>query len=263
MNEISVACAYKNEQECLPWLLKCVDDLGDLVKDVVFVDDESDDNSRAIIDEWKKTKEFPVTIIVNKLEAYNKQKNLALDHCTGKWVLFADADMTWTNNFREVFLSGFFEHKTIWDFPLYYTILDKYHYSVDKNTGSATTRFFRGDKGLRYQWEVHEHIMFPAEQLGLDYSTEEGKKAGFAFSHKPDVIAVCPKVWFFENSMILSDEALKARGQRRMAWQEQSGARGIPFSADTYLVAKHRADDPYVREIGTDEFSEDKKKLIS
>lgn len=262
MREISVACAFKNEEECLPWLMNAIDSMEELVKEVVFVDDESTDNSIQLINEWKKETPYPVIVITNPLEAYNKQKNIALDRCTGKWVLFVDADMTWTTNFAQLYKDGYFNSKLIWDFPLYYTIIDKYHYSVDKNTGGATTRFFRGDRGFRYQWEVHEHIMFPEDVVGLDYSKEEDRKEGFELTHKPDVIGFCNAVKFFENSMLLSDEALLARGERRMRWQQKSGERGIPFAKDTYLIAKHRADDPYIRQIGTDEFGEGMKKLI-
>lgn len=263
MKEISIACAFKNEEECLPWLLACVDDLGDVVKDAVFVDDESNDKSTQIIKEWSENKDFPVTIITNKLEAYNKQKNIALENCTGNWILFVDADMTWTKNFRELFLSGYFNTRDIWDFPLYYTILDKYHYSVDSNTAAPTTRFFRGNKGFRYQWEVHEHIMYPEDVVGLDYSTEEGRRQGFEYTHKPNVLGICPSILFFENSMILSDEALLARGQRRMAWLEKSEGRGITFDVNTYLTAKHRPDDPADRAVGTRPFTEEQRRLIT
>lgn len=244
MKKISVSIICENESENIDRLINSLTFLSPAIDKIVFIDNFSSDDTLDKVKEYQK--HLPINIFQSTLTSFANQKNIGISRCTGDWILSIDADMTFTKNFLDVFNSGFFESHDVWDFDLFYTVIDKYNHTVEKNFGMKTTRFFRNKVGLAYQWDVHEHIMYPTEVTGIDYSTDEGKHRGFNYMHQPHILGICNEIVFFENSLLMSDEALKDRGERRMKWAEKSKERGISYNPNDYVEAKRRANDPAI-----------------
>lgn len=81
---LSVAIITFNEEKNLPRTLNAVHDLAD---EIIVVDSFSTDQTAAIAQKYPKVK-----FIQNKFQGFGQQKNFAISQCSGKWLLFIDAD---------------------------------------------------------------------------------------------------------------------------------------------------------------------------
>src|SRR4051794_35671531 len=81
--ELSAFIIVKNEAPDLPG---CLESLKGLVDEIVLVDDESADDTRAVA-EGAGAKVFS-----RKLDGFGPQKQFALEQITGDWALSIDAD---------------------------------------------------------------------------------------------------------------------------------------------------------------------------
>lgn len=184
---LSVNIVCQNEAELLPYTFYCIEQvLKPYLSEVVIVDGGSKDATLNIIEQWRCR--LPIVFLYHVFDAPGKQKNRGLERCTGKWVLGIDADMTFTRNLGDLLASGYFDSHKVWDFLLYYTVMDEYH-AFERAKGT-TTRLWRNE--FRFEREFHEAI------------TSNSK-------------AVCKDVWMFENSHLQSRRALMNRGLR---WQQ-------------------------------------------
>lgn len=80
---ISLIVPFKNAR---PWLKRCLDSIkGDF--EVIFVDDGSTDNGREIVER------YDVILLDNeRTPGVSGARNTGIDHATGDWVTFLDAD---------------------------------------------------------------------------------------------------------------------------------------------------------------------------
>ena len=74
---------------------ECIESVGDLADELLFVDSFSTDGTLDIV------REFDGRIIQREYENSASQKNWALPQCTHPWVLIVDADERLTNELRE------------------------------------------------------------------------------------------------------------------------------------------------------------------
>ena len=193
MLSINVVC--QDEAQTLPYTLYCIEQvLKPYLSEVVIIDGGSVDDTVDIIEEWRQR--LPIVLLHHVFDAPGTQKNRGLERCTGKWVLGVDADMTFTKNLGDLLASGHFDSHEVWDFLLYYTVIDEYH-AFERRVG-PTTRLWRNK--FRFEQGFHECI------------TSKSKK-------------ICKEAWMFENSHLQSRGALRQRGER---WQ--------PFAAQLLAV---------------------------
>lgn len=187
--DLSVCIVCQDEEELLPYTLHCIEQamLAPHLAEVVIVDGGSQDGTLGVIEEWKS--KLPIVLLEHPYDTAGKQKNRGLDLCTGKWVLGLDADMTFTKNLGTLFANGYFNPHPIWDFRLYYTVLDEFH-SFQITGPGLTTRLWRNE--YRYTRDWHEQLPRPPERKQ------------------------CREVQIFENSHLQTRKALLSRGVR---WQ--------------------------------------------
>jgi len=184
---LSVNIVCQDEAQTLPYTLYCIEQvLKPYLSEVVLVDGGSVDDTINIIEEWRQR--LPIVFLYHVFDAPGKQKNRGLERCTGKWVLGVDADMTFTKNLGDLLASGHFDSHEVWDFLLYYTVIDEYH-AFERRVG-PTTRLWLNK--FSFEQDFHEHI------------TSKSKK-------------ICKEVWMFENSHLQTRRALRNRGER---WQQ-------------------------------------------
>ncbi len=82
---LSVAIATFNEQE---FIGRCLDSVKNLADEIIIVDGQSTDRTVSIVDKYQNSK----IISTNNKPMFHINKQLALDNCSGKWILQLDAD---------------------------------------------------------------------------------------------------------------------------------------------------------------------------
>lgn len=90
---ISAAISAYNEGENIG---RCLESIAPWVDEIVFVDGKSSDNTVAV------AKRYGVKVITaENEEMFHKNKQLAIDKCTGEWILQLDADEVVPDNLRK------------------------------------------------------------------------------------------------------------------------------------------------------------------
>jgi hypothetical protein len=217
---LSICAICQDEAEVIKDYLDCCvhiyKNLEQQLKEVILIDGGSKDNTIEIINSYKD--KLPLTLIEYPFDTFGQQKNRALELATGDFILGMDTDMTITTNFPAIFMSGYFNSSNYWDFPMYFTARDKYHYFGKWNLG-VNMRLWK--RGPLFMSNFHEKL--------------EGQIQG---------LPVCRDVVIFENSMRQSDEALLNRGRRYQKFAKQMEAEGGgPGSETRYLDASKAKDD--------------------
>ena len=88
---LAIVVACKNEEDNLPLLFSSIEKQHSMPKEIIFVDDNSTDNTFAILLDFAK--KLP-NVIVLQSPGIGKKAALieGVKHCTAKYVLFTDAD---------------------------------------------------------------------------------------------------------------------------------------------------------------------------
>ena len=215
---VSVAMIVLNEQDLLPFCFRAIETLIPLVKEVSIVDGGSTDRTWQIIMEEQTM--LPIKARRNPMpDSFAEQRNLALEGCTGDWILHMDADETFTSNLGPLIEAGSLDGNDVWDFPKYYTIQDEYHCWAPSGNG-VCTRLFK-NIGFRYERDIHEYIVYPGQ-------------TGWESIHS-GAIGVASIVTFFDHTHLKSDAGILDKGTRYQRFRERSGKCGIPIGdSDTW-----------------------------
>jgi glycosyltransferase involved in cell wall biosynthesis len=219
MSKLSICCICQDEEELIGEFLECCkhfyDNAPDNLSEIIIADGGSQDNTVEIIKQY--INKMPLILIEHPFDTFGQQKNRCMDLATGDFIFFPDADMTWTTNFPEAFKSGFFDCNPMWDFILYFTVRDKYHYFHKWPLGPSLRMW---KSGPRYGTNFHEKL--------------QGQHPG---------LPICSHVTIFENSCRQSDNALLNRGKRYQRFlKEMVDAGAGPGPEDKYLKAAHVPD---------------------
>jgi len=84
---VSVYIVCKNE---IAFLGDCIDSVADF-QEIVIVDSGSTDGTLELIEDYR-TRGFPIRLFEREWPGFARQKQFALDQCTGPWCLNLDAD---------------------------------------------------------------------------------------------------------------------------------------------------------------------------
>lgn len=85
---ISVAIATHNEEKNI---IRCLSSIYDWVDEIIVVDGKSNDATVAIIKDFDRQKKIKIFHEKNEI-MFHKNKQKAIERCTGKWILQLDAD---------------------------------------------------------------------------------------------------------------------------------------------------------------------------
>jgi (heptosyl)LPS beta-1,4-glucosyltransferase len=156
MGTISVLVITKNEEARLP---ACLDSIAGLAHEIVVIDSGSTDGTTEI------AKRYTDMVHFHKFEDFPRQRNIALDHASGDWVFFIDADEVCTTELTAE-LTRIAGQEPTDEMPVAYGI-PRRNYMFGRWMRHAgwypdyQYRFFRRDKG-RYDEDrrVHELALF-------------------------------------------------------------------------------------------------------
>jgi len=220
MQTISSLTIVKDEQR---WISHMIDFLGEYVKpdEMVVVDGGSTDDTLQVIDFYIK-RGFPIKLIENVMpDSFSEQRNLALDNCTGDWVLHIDADETYSKNIVglvEKVRQGSYEECLGIVFPTAHLIGDERH--MNDSGGDVHIRMFKNLPEIRFKGDVHEQLYYNDQTL-----------LGINIRASGDVV-------LRHFSMLKSQEELILKGKRYLQWTERSQLAGIPITEDEKFFVK-------------------------
>jgi glycosyltransferase involved in cell wall biosynthesis len=92
MPRVSAILISRNEEENID---PCLESLGDLCDEIIVVDDHSTDATA------ERARARAARVFTRALDGFGPQKQFALDHAAGEWVLSIDADERLTPALRE------------------------------------------------------------------------------------------------------------------------------------------------------------------
>ena len=144
MNKISVIIPTYNEENYIEDALKSVD----FANEIIVIDSHSQDQTVAIAERYN------CTVISRAFDNFSNQKNEAIKHATGDWILFLDADERVTQKLKHEILDAV--QTTTYSgykikFPHFYMNRFLYHH-VD-----TVLRLVKNNN-LKFTGEVHEKL---------------------------------------------------------------------------------------------------------
>ena len=91
---LSIAIATYNEEQ---FIGQCLDSVATIADEIILVDGHSSDKTTTIAKQHKNVKVFETT---NK-SMFHLNKQMAIDHCSGTWILQLDADEIVSNSLQK------------------------------------------------------------------------------------------------------------------------------------------------------------------
>ncbi|BDU49680.1 glycosyltransferase [Haliovirga abyssi] len=153
--KISVSMITYNEENKLEKTLKSV---YNWVDEIVIVDSYSSDKTVEI------AKKYGAKVYIEDWKGFGKQKNSALEKCTGDWILLIDADEEITENLRDEILNIINSdkiEKNVYKIPRISWWFGKKTHEKD-----SVIRLVKKDSGKYNEKEVHEEFV-TKENIGV------------------------------------------------------------------------------------------------
>ena len=150
--KISACVIVKNEEKNMPRWLKCMKKVAD---EIIVVDTGSTDNTVAL------AKDAGAKLFYFKwINDFAAAKNYAIEQATGDWIIFLDADETFTEEAQNVFrqeLERFNRDKAVACLMCRMLDIDIDNDNRVFNT-SILARVFRRSPYIRYKGPIHEQL---------------------------------------------------------------------------------------------------------
>lgn len=153
---LSVTILCLNEEEYINQALSYAATIAD---EIVVVDGGSIDSTTTRLRDFQSEHMDLLRIVHHDMpDSFSEQRNLAVDFCTGDWILHLDADEKYTRRMsRLVSTLGDVPPNILgFSFPSWYLAEGERHYQNVE--ADPHIRLFRNRPDLRYIRPVHEHI---------------------------------------------------------------------------------------------------------
>jgi glycosyltransferase involved in cell wall biosynthesis len=224
MQTVSSLTICQDEEEYILHMLKF---LNEIVKpdEYVIVDGGSLDSTVEVIEKFKEERGINLKLVKNPMpDSFSIQRNIALDNCSGDWILHIDADETYSESIKTLISSAKSEgYSKIFGFvfPTAHLIKDPFH-MLEGCGADYHLRFFRNDSRIRYFGDVHEQISFEGMPIinGVD---------GFTLIYANSIAMK-------HYSLIKNEEDLKIKGKRYLQWLKRSQEAGIPLTDENHFI---------------------------
>ena len=221
---ISSLTICQDEQE---YILNMLMFLKEVVRpdEYVIVDGGSKDFTITVIEQFAEKWNLNLKLIQNPMpDSFSEQRNIALDACSGDWILHIDADETYSESIKTLIgsvKSGGYSQIFGFVFPTAHLIKDQFH--MLDGGGDIHLRLFRNDRNTWYVGDVHERISWDGKPI---INGIEGFNIiptnGIALKHY---------------SLIKGNEALILKGKRYVKWLERSREAGIPLTDENHFIS--------------------------
>lgn len=147
-----------NEEELIQYMLDSYCLISDLVGVVSIIDNGSTDATLDIILSYKDR--LPLVLQHHHTDSnHGIMRTKALQPCKSPYIAYLDADESWTSDFRNWLLTGWYKQFGLIGLFKYTTWADRYHY-VEGGNGH-TWRMFRNDPGANFPQEIHTEPQSP------------------------------------------------------------------------------------------------------
>ncbi len=155
---LSIAMICYNSERTLQRTLDQIEQLAD---EIVIVDSHSTDATRSIAER------FGARIISHDFGGFSSQKQLAIDHCTGDWVLLLDDDEYIQESLLRSIREGIAEGARLYGLPRSLYFLG-FKFWIGSEHKIPTYRLFPRGEGYMDQKMVHEQVLSPLPQKVLN-----------------------------------------------------------------------------------------------
>ena len=154
---VSLTMIVKNEEANLP---ACLDSVAGLVREIIVVDTGSTDRTKEIAARYgAKVFDFPWC------DDFAAARNAGLDHATGNWIFWLDADDRVDEENRRK-LKALFAGLKAENVVYMMKCLSKESIGDDSVVAVDHARLFRNYPEIRWQYRVHEQIVPSVRRLG-------------------------------------------------------------------------------------------------
>src|SRR5579871_146433 len=166
---LSLCMIVKNEER---FLRNCLESAKDVVDEMVIVDTGSTDSTREI------AREFGAIVIEHAWkDDFSEARNVSLDHATGTWALWLDADEEIAPESRDKFRSVIENAPP--EIGGYMVMFRNWLSSATRTEGAEMAvhhacRLFRRIPGVRFEGRIHEQNVRSLQNLGYGYAHAEG-----------------------------------------------------------------------------------------
>lgn len=143
---ITLSMIIKNEES---FLGGCLDSVKGVVDEIVIVDTGSDDRSVEIAKNYKAK-----VIHAKWTNDFSEARNLALQHSTGDWILYLDADERLTESSKKLFKDLTSADKKL---GIFCKVISETGFNKAKSF-MKYLRLFKNSPGIKFTGRVHEQI---------------------------------------------------------------------------------------------------------
>lgn len=165
--KISACYIAKNEEKNIK---KSLDSIGDNVDEIVVLDTGSSDDTCMIVQNYPKAQLFRSVW----RDDFAAARNEALRHATGDWIVFLDADESFSEETRGNLRCIIEKNGRDYDaLAIKIENLDIESGAPKRIDHTYVVRAFRRTPAIRYEGRIHEHIVREDAELRLGFVPEE------------------------------------------------------------------------------------------
>lgn len=144
--KLSVLIITKNEEEVIKDCIRSVKNIAD---EVIVVDSFSTDKTVQI------ATKAGAKVIKSKFKDFSDQRNNAIKHAKGEWILFLDADERATEKFNNQ-VEKIINQSSDYSISGYFVKRKIFYYGKDWNTQDKVQRLFKKNELIRWFGKLHE-----------------------------------------------------------------------------------------------------------
>lgn len=222
---ISACMAVWNEEEVIHFPLNFLKENPYISEICIIVDEDTTDDTLGIVEDFEVRPDQKKIVRVRYFDAFDKQKNAALEMATKDWILWIDGDETYTKNITDLFFDlPAYEDIHAFRIPtlmLLDTDVHEHGYPRDEHTRVWRRGF------LDYRGQLHET---PTSVDGDNLHTKRGKPVLDTYGHYR-----YNDIYMKHHQFLKSDEALREKARR---WNYISGKQ---WDEEYWVRAKHNA----------------------